>query len=191
MTRNSMWTVSLLAALALPALAHEKGVIAVTPKQVAAGGEVVVRGQQLTKNAALRMQLRGTLETFDLSGVRTDTAGRFDVRFAVPPGVKAGTYTLVVLASDGDVSARTDVVVTAAMPNLVDPMADMEAHTGMAMPPGGMGQHATADMMEVPVDTGAAEWTVIAAFIVLSGTAGLFLLATTRRAVPSRDRSAG
>lgn len=178
--RSVILTVTLLAGLALPALAHDKGTIALTPKQVGVGGNLSVRGDKLAKNATLKMQLRGTLETFDLAQVRTDTAGRFQSRFALPAEIKAGNYVVVVVASDGDVSARADLVVTAAAAT-TNAMPGMEGHAGMAMPPGAPGQHATAEMMEVPVSTSGAEWSAIVAIIVLSGALGLLLLVGARR----------
>lgn len=179
--RRAMLTIALLAGSALPALAHENGVIALTPKLVGAGGNLSVRGDKLSKSSTLKVQLRGTLETFDLAEVRTDTAGRFQASFALPVEVKAGNYVVVVVASDGDVTARADLVVSAAATPAADAMAGMEGHAGMPMAPGTPGQHATAEAMEVPVSTSGAEWAAIVVIIGLSAAVGLVLLIGARR----------
>jgi len=179
--RSAFLTIGLVAALAIPALAHEKGTIRILSKQVGVGGELIVQGEKLPKSAALKMELRGALETFPLAEVRTDSAGRFQARFALPVEVRAGTYTVVVVASDGDVVARADVVVAPAPLPSEDAMAGMEAHPGMPGPAGAPGQHATAEMMKVPVSTSGVEWAVIGTIIVLSAVGGIALLATARR----------
>jgi hypothetical protein len=177
--RSAIVTAGLVAALAVPAIAHEKGVIRVISRDVTVGGELVVRGEKLSKNATLRMELRGTLETFHLAEVRTDTAGRFQAQVALPVEVKAGTYTVAVVASDGDVTARAELVVRAGPP--MAGMPGMAGHEEMADAAGATGPHATADMMDVPVGTSGAEWGAIAAIIVLSAAGGVILLAGSRR----------
>ena len=177
--RSAILMAGLVAALAVPALAHEKGVIRIISKDVSVGGELVVQGEKLPKNATLRMELRGTLETFHLAEVRTDTAGRFRAQLALPVEVKAGTYTVVVVASDGDVTARADVVVAA--PRAMPGMPGMAEHEAMAASAGAPGPHATAEMMKVPVSTSGAEWGAIAGIILLSAAGGLLLLASSRR----------
>lgn len=177
--RSAIVAAGLVAALAVPAIAHEKGVIRIISRNVTVGGELVVRGEKLSKNATLRMELRGTLETFHLSEVRTDTAGRFQAQVALPVEVKAGTYTVVVVASDGDVTARTDLVVLAGPP-MAD-MPGMAGHEGMVDSAGAAAPHATAEMMHVPVSTSGAEWGAIAAVIGLSAAGGLLLLMSSRR----------
>jgi hypothetical protein len=179
--RSAFLTIGLVAALAIPALAHEKGTIRILSKQVGVGGELIVQGEKLPKSAVLKMELRGTLETFPLAQVRTDSAGRFQARLALPLEVRAGTYTVVVVASDGDVTARADIVVSPAPLAGEGAMAGMEAHAGMPGTPGAPGPHATAEMMKVPVSTSGVEWAVIGGIIVLSTLGGAALLATSRR----------
>lgn len=179
--RRALLTLALLAGSALPALAHENGTIALTPKQVGVGGNLSVRGDKLAKSSTLKMQLRGTLETFDLAEVRTDSAGRFLARLALPAEVKAGNYVVVVVAADGDVSARANLVVSAAETPAADASAGMEGHAGMPMAPGTPDQHPTAEAMEVRVSTSGAEWAAIVAIIGLSAAAGLGLLLGARR----------
>jgi hypothetical protein len=182
--RSALLTVGLvcmMAAFAAPALAHEKGVIRIVSKEVGVGGELVVRGEKLPKSATLRMQLRGTLETFHLAEVRTDTAGRFQARLALPVEVRAGTYTVVVLAPDGDETARADLVVAAQAAHAMAGTEGMEGHAGMADSAGAPGPHPTAEIMKVPVSTSGAEWAAIAAIVVLSAAGGLALLAGARR----------
>lgn len=178
--RTTLLSLALLATLASPALGHEGGVISLSSKQIAVGSQISIRGEKLPKNSTLRMQLRGALETFPLAEVRTDSAGGFDARLALPEEVKAGTYIVVVVASDGDVAARADVVVTAAPASGMAAMPGMEEHPGMTRPPGEPGPHATAEMMKVPVSTSGAEWAAIVGIIVLSAAGGLVLLAARR-----------
>lgn len=177
--RSAIVTAGLVATLAVPAFAHTGGVIRIISKQVSVGGELIVRGEKLPKNATLRMELRGMLETFPLAEVRTDTAGRFQAQLALPVEVKAGTYTVVVVASDGDVAARVDLVVSA--PRAMPGMRGMAEHEAMVDSGGAPGPHATAEMMTVQLNTSSAEWGAIAAVILLSAAGGLLLLASSRR----------
>lgn len=177
--RTALVTAGMVATLAAPGSAHENGVIRIISRDVSVGGELVVRGEKLAKNATLRMELRGTLETFHLAEVRTDTAGRFQAQVALPVEVKAGNYTVVVVASDGDVTARADLIVRAGPP--MAGMPGMAGHEGMADSAGAAGPHATAEMMNVPLNTSGAEWGAIAAVIILSAAGGLLLLMSSRR----------
>lgn len=177
--RNALLATGLLVALAMPALAHEKGAIYLASKTVGRGGELVLRGERLPKSGIIRLQLRGTLETFSLGEQRIDTAGRFQGKVSLPAQVAAGTYTVVALASDGDVVARADLIVTQAAAPAPGAMADMD-HAGMPGMTDSSGVHPTAEMMDVPVNTSGGEWAVIAAIIGLSAAGGLVLLARPR-----------
>jgi len=170
----------LLAAYSAPAFAHEKGAIQLASKQVSVGGELSLRGDKLPKNATLRLQLRGTLETFPLADVRTDSLGGFRARFALPVEAKPGTYAVVVLASDGDIVARAELGIVAAPASMgemsPEEHAKMNPDTTATNEP-----HATAENMRVPVRTSPAEWATIFTLIAASSGIGLALLLRSAR----------
>lgn len=170
--RSWSFALGLLAVCSAPALAHENGAIYLASKQVSVGAELSLRGDKLAKNATLRLQLRGVLETFPLAEVRTDSAGRFQARFGLPAEAKAGTYTVVVLASDGDVVARAEIGIVAAAGEMT-----AEEHAKMGQPGAETeGPHPTAEHMDVPVATTWAGWAAIAGLIAASAGLGLALL---------------
>ena len=183
--RIALVTAILVAGIVAPAVAHETGVIRILSRQVTVGGELMVQGEKLSKNATLRMELRGTLETFQLGEVRTDSTGRFESRTTLPAAVKAGSYTVVVVASDGDVIARADVVVSPAAPMAgmagMANMAGMAGHAGMTDSSSAAAAHPTAEMMSVAANTSGAGWAAIITIIALSAAAGAALLVRARR----------
>lgn len=139
-------------------------------------------GEKLSKSTAFRLELRGALETHVLAEVRTDTAGRFEARYTLPAAARAGSYTVVVLASDGDVSARADLMVSAVptpSPTAMPDMAGMD-HSRMPGMTDSSRPHATAEMMDVPVTTNGLEWAAIATIVVLSAAGGLVMLSASR-----------
>ena len=160
--------------LAVPAYPHGGGVIRVASKQVAVGGTIALTGEKFEKNAELRLELRGILDNYPAGKVRTDASGKFSATITIPPAVPIGAYTLVAIATDGDVTARTDLA--------VGPAADVAAskegmpHMATEMP----GMQATAEMMKIERTTTPAEWAVIAAVILLSFGGGAFLLGRAR-----------
>ncbi len=183
--RRSILALALLAGISALAYAHPKGTIRLARKDASVGGELVVTGAQLSKNETLRLQLRGTLETFPLAVVRTDSSGTFRVRFALPEEARVGNYTVVVVAPDGDVAAQTELLVVAAADPVAMDSAAQEHPAGHTMPstsPAATDMpHASAEMMEVPVETTAGEWLGILATIVASVGGGLALLLGARR----------
>jgi hypothetical protein len=165
------------------AFAHEKGVITLGAKQLAPGGELVIRGAKLGKGSSVRLELRGALATFNFGRVRVDTAGKFEQRVTVPVDARPGEYKVVAVAADGDVAAEANLIVAAAVvaaPATTDTHARMENMPGMGATGG---PHATAEAMDVPVATTPAGWLVIAASILLAALGGLVLL---RGASPKR-----
>ena len=163
------------------AFAHETGVITLSAKQLPAGSELIIRGAKLSKGGSVRLELRGALKTFSFGRVRTDTAGAFEQRVTIPADAKPGEYKVVAVAPDGDVTARADLVVTAApavaaasgAPAGTHDMAGMHGMRGME---GGGAPRATAEPMEVPGSTAPGSWVVIIATIVASGAGGMALL---------------
>lgn len=185
--RTILLACCLLTGLAVPANAHEKGVIHLASKQLPVGGELVAHGEKLPKSARLRLELRGALATLRLGDVKTDSAGAFQFHVVLPPEARAGSYTVVALASDGDKVAQADLALTpapAASANV--PMAEMAGHEAMVNAPGDSARHPTAEPMNVPVETSGAEWVAIFGFIGLGLAAGAGLLAQARRVESER-----
>ncbi len=181
---------TLLATLGTPARAHEEGVIRLSAKEVRMGSELGLRGEKLPKSATLRLELRGTLETFPVGEVRTNAGGRFEARLALPVEARAGTYTVVAVASDGDVAARAELTIIAAAPaagapGLATPgVAKHEGHSAMnTAPMATEGAHPTAAMMKVPVSTTGVERAAVIGIVTLSLAAGLMLLRGSRSGV--------
>lgn len=177
--RTFCLSVGLLFAVSAPVLGHETGTIRLTSKTLPAGGELVIRGEKLPKQATLRLQLRGALESFPLSEIRTDSLGAFNARLALPAEARPGSYTVVVLAPDDEIAARAALTITEPAPAGMSPAehAKMDSMPGMAAMP-----HATADMMDVKTATTPGEWVGILAIIAASLAGGLVLLFGTGRA---------
>jgi len=167
--------IGLTLVVAVPAYPHGGGVIRVAAKQVAVGGTIALTGEKLEKNADLRLELRGVLDNYPAGRVHSDANGKLRASITIPPAVPVGAYTLVAIAADGDVAARTDLA--------VGPAADVTAsREGMPHMPAGMpGMQASAEMMKIEQTTTPGEWAVIAALILLSFGGGAFLLTRARR----------
>ena len=169
MKRVVLSVLVLTAVVVRTALAHEEGAIHLGAKRVAVGGDLSMRGERLPKNASLRLELRGALETFRLGEVRTDAKGLFQSRVGLPPEVGAGTYKLVAVAPDGDKAAEAELEVTSA------PTAahEMGAHGVANTAPGSTASpHPTAEMMTLPRSTTGLELAVISGFVLLCGGLG-------------------
>ena len=161
--------------------AHPVGVLSVFPKQVSAGDTIVVRGAKLGPNSSFRVELRGTLSTFSFGRIRADSTGAFQMRVPVPLTAGAGSYTVVAVAADGDVSAQADLAVSAAGRSIVGGAASTAAASEKAHMPGmpgmsGMHMEATAEKMQILRTTTPLEWGAIAAVILIAASAGLLLL---------------
>jgi hypothetical protein len=176
-TRLLVWLLGLLSLLTAPGIAHEKGIIRLASKEVPAGGELGIRGEKLPKSATLRLELRGTLETFSLGEVRTNATGRFQARLPLPAQARAGSYTVVAVAADGDVAARATLVIFAAAAP-AHAMGHGPADSPLAMTES---PHPTAEMMKLTVATTGPEQAAILAIIVASFGGGLILLRGTAR----------
>ncbi|HEV8362463.1 MAG TPA: hypothetical protein VGQ52_03005 [Gemmatimonadaceae bacterium] len=190
--KHSIVALALLATISAPVLAHPKGTIRLASKQVGVGGELIVRGETLPKNETLRLQLRGTLETFPLAEVRTNATGAFQARLALPLEARTGNYSLVVVAPDGDVAAQAELIVVAAaapaavvaepehLPEHATPKASTDHPAEHTMPntsPNATDMpHASAEMMEVQATPSAGEWVGILAIVVASLGGGVALL---------------
>src|SRR5690606_24495439 len=118
-TMRGHWLLLLFGLLAGPpavALAHDVGVIRLGVEEATAGSELEIRGEKLSKNTEFTLVLRGALETHTLGKVRSDSAGVFTVRIALPASASPGAYVVRVLAPDGDESARAELRLLPAVP---------------------------------------------------------------------------
>jgi hypothetical protein len=182
MTPRKLLLAAAVAATALlvppvtPASAHETGAIHVSAHEVAVGGSIGVRGEKLPKASDLKLELRGVLDNYPVGSVKTDTAGAFQLEVTLPQNVPAGAYTLVVIASDGDVTARADVAVAAAASPATTQPGGMGAMPGMASTGPGTEERATAAEMPITHATTPIGWAVIWGLIVLSLGSGAALL---------------
>jgi hypothetical protein len=189
------WLVSLLllALGAAPAAAHEHGRIYLGAPRATAGEALSIRGEKLSKATAFRVVLRGPLASYPLGEVKTDRAGAFQASLALPDGARPGAYTVVLLAPDGDVSARADLAVEVAAPPPPAPAAaaapapagsdNASAPAAASGPMAHMAAgapHATAAPMDLPVRRGAGEWVVITLITLVCVGAGALLLRPAR-----------
>lgn len=177
------------------ALAHEKGAIHLASKTVSMGGELALRGEKMPKSATIRLELRGTLETFPLPDVATTATGTFQTSVVLPAMVRAGNYAVLAIAGDGDVVARAELVVSATAATNVPaaptappdssaaaPAHDMRTHGGTATSPAATdAPHATAEMMTLETENTALEWTSMLVLIAVSVVGGAVLLRGARR----------
>lgn len=170
--RTFLLGLGLLATFAVPAAAHEEGVIHLGSEEVAVGSELTLTGEHLPENATLRLELQGALGTIALAEVRTDSVGGYHGVVALPAAGGPGSYTVVAIAADGDVVARADLVVRPAAAASAAATAPAEAAPPVA----------TAAMMELPVRRGAIEWIGVVAFVVAAVVAGSALLRSASRA---------
>ena len=195
MRLNTIAIAACLLILANSALAHEKGAIHLASKTIGVGGELVLRGEKMPKSATVRLELRGTLETFPLPDVATSATGTFQLSVPLPATVRAGNYAVVAIAADGDVVARAELVisttsatnvpaapVTSPESTAATPSHDMSKHVGTPTSPALPGTpHASADMMALETDNTALEWTTMLVLIALSVGGGAALLRNARR----------
>jgi hypothetical protein len=149
-----------------PAAAHEEGVIRLGARSAAVGQEIEVRGEQLPESTDLRLVLAGALATHPLMVVRSDSAGEFVQRLAIPQAASPGLYRVVAVAPDGDEVARAEIVVVAAAAAIEPAPAAAGAH----------GAHATDATMELATPSSAAERAAIAIMIALAAIGGVVLL---------------
>lgn len=175
MLRTIRTTVFLTLVMVSSLAAHEKGAIRLANKEVAAGGELVIRGEKLPKSNSVILTLKGALETHSLGEVATTAAGTFEARLKLPVAAKPGAYVVLAEAGDGDELARADVVVTAAA--MAHDMAGMTHEPDSA---GAAQVHPTAEMMKLDVTRSGAEWGAIVLILALTVGGGITQLASAR-----------
>lgn len=181
MRRTIFATAALLFATAVPAYPHGGGVIRLASTQVAGGGTVGLTGEKLEKNSDFALELRGTLDNYPVGRVRSDSVGKFTTNLTLPPNIPGGAYTLVAIAADRDVAARTDIDIGTAPGGSGAIMPGMVGNEGMHTETQISGPHATAEMMQLKRTTTPGQWAVIGVLTLLSIAAGGWLLSRSRR----------
>ncbi|HWP02153.1 MAG TPA: hypothetical protein VNL96_01735 [Gemmatimonadaceae bacterium] len=151
--------------------AHEKGVLRLGSKVVAAGDTLMVRGEKLPRSAPIGLRLRSALDSLILGTVTTDSSGFLAHPVAIPATVRPGSYTLLAVAADGDIVARAEIVVSAA-PSAADSPSDHRAHTAAT------GATSTTGARGIPLarESKTYEWVTILLFSALCAVIGARLL---------------
>jgi hypothetical protein len=169
----------LVALVALPpriAFAHGTGVLSLSSKQAFPGATITIFGAEFAHSSSVRLELRGILNKVVFGRVQTSGKGTFQQIVTIPANSKPGQYSIVAVAPDGDVAAQATLMIG-------ETLASQETHPGMHDMPGmqGMGgPHATREMMEVEIPITPSGWAVIAAIVVGSAAAGIWLLRSGR-----------
>ncbi len=186
MMNRSIVAIGVLALLSgSPSLsyAHGTGVLRVASKQVALRGTIEMSGEKLGANASLKAELRGVLDTYVIGTVKTTKSETLAARLVLPPSVPSGSYSLVLIAEDGDIAGRTGLIIGPLAAAIA--AAEGMPHMTDGGAPGEMaGMKATGEMMDIEVHTGAGEWVVIMTLVALSFAGGVVLLAKARKATP-------
>ncbi len=157
------------------AIAHEHGAIHLSAAEAGVGSTIGVTADHLSKKATFRFELRGVLDTYALPDVKSDTAGKFDTHLNLPPAAAAGSYSLVLIAEDGDISARADLTIVASAPINAVSAVDA-AHAAMPGMDMAAMSKARKEMMPLTVKTSGAEWIAIVGVMVLCIAGGLALV---------------
>jgi hypothetical protein len=97
---------------ATSAVAHDRGVLRLSTRELVVGNAVRVNGEKFSPSANLELVVVGTRGRIAVGKVTTDSAGRFQTDLDVPQHVAPGTYRLIAVADDGDEVATVDVTVT-------------------------------------------------------------------------------
>ena len=158
------------------AFAHGSGALSLSSKQASPGATITIFGTEFAHNSSVRIELRSILDKVVFGRVQTSAKGTFQQVVTIPANSKPGQYSIVAVAPDGDVAAQATLMIGEAV-------ASQEAHPGMHDMPGmqGMGgPHATREMMEVEIPITPSGWAVIAAIVVGSAAAGIWLLRSGR-----------
>jgi len=102
-----------LALLVLPTrtIAHGAAEITVTPDTVAAGGQIMVKGTKLDKNADVKISLEGLTYRASLGTAHTDANEAFEQQFTIPADAPEGEYQVKAITEDGD-AVSADLTVT-------------------------------------------------------------------------------
>lgn len=165
----TIWTVlAMLLVTVSPAGAHPEAVLESDRASVEAGGSIALRGAEFGPDETYALRLLGALAEYDLGEAKSDGEGVFHLDLTVPGDVRPGAYQIVAIAPDGDVSARLDLNVSAALPMNAGDLMDMD-DAGMEA------RQATADEISIERDRSGIEWAAIGLIIGAAGGLGIGL----------------
>ncbi len=168
-TGAAVGLLALLATLGWAAPVHEKGVLELARRELAAGDTVAVAGRKFAPNGRLTLTLVGTGGRTVLGEVSADAAGAFQANVWLPAGIPSGSYRLVAVAADGEEVASLDIVLSAPAMTQQHGLGEHGADTGadQAMP---SAQPLRLERARSPAVTG----TAIAGIILMLGLAGIW-----------------
>jgi len=170
-----------LLAVALVAAVHPEATLRSSVKSVEAGHEMPLQGEQFDAGDAVQLVLQSALTEYDLRSVTPEEGGVFAINVEIPANARPGEYRLVAVASDGEIAARLDVTVTAAMPHDSgeEDHEEMRAETDVAGAMGAMGGMEEMGMAgDLPIERSRAglEWGLIGLLIGLAGGGGVMFM---------------
>jgi len=173
MNANVVAMLAVLLWTAAPTAVHDEGVLESDQTSVAARGEIAVRGKEFEEEETYTLRLLGALNEYDLGSVKSDGEGRFHLDILIPADVRPAEYQIVAIAADGDVGARLDVTVSAAVRAGAEAAAEhADEHDEMA----DMDEHgATAEEITIERDRSGIGWAVIGLLIGAAGGLGIGL----------------
>lgn len=151
-----------------PLRGHEEAVLESSASAVPAGGALDLQGRDFAAGESYALRLLGALREYDLGEVEPAADGTFSLRLAIPGDVVPGSYQLVAVAPDGDVSARLDLVI-------LDAAAAGDAHAAHGAPGRPV---ARDDDIRIDRSRSGAEWGVLGLLIGLAAGLGIGLFRT-------------
>ncbi|MSR07262.1 MAG: hypothetical protein EXR93_09390 [Gemmatimonadetes bacterium] len=157
-----MKTILVLVALAVTAV-HGGGKLKMASKHLMVNAAFGLTGSEFEKKEEFTILLIGSSGRTKLGEIKSDTAGKFATTVTIPAGTKAGSYRLVLEASDDDEAASADVMVMAN-----DGMAvgaeehDTTRHEAMDMP---SHEPLTLERARSPLVLGGALTTIVLALV--------------------------
>ncbi len=156
--------------------AHPEATLKSDVSSVTAGGTLPLSGSEFVAGEGYALRLLGALSEYDLlDEVMPNAEGLFTIQVEIPRDVRPGEYQVIAVAPDGDVSARLDLMVLAAMPEETHDAESQADDGAMAHDEGG----ARADEISIERSRSGIEWGAIGLLI---GVAGGFGVGLVRRA---------
>ena len=152
-----MKTLLMLLALSTAAL-HGGGKLKLASKHLMVNAAFELSGTEFAKKESFTILLIGAAGRTKLGEITTDTAGKFATKVTIPASAKAGSYRLILEASDDDEAATADVMVMVEGEMAATP--EDHDHEQMEMP---SHDPLTLDRARSPLVTGGAVVTILAA----------------------------
>ena len=158
-----MKTILTLIALAVTAV-HGGGKLKLASKHLMVNAVFEMTGTEFEKKEEFTILLIGSSGRTKLGEIKSDTAGKFATTVTIPAGTKAGSYRLVLEASDDDEAASADVMIMAndGMA-VVAEVHDPGQHEDMDMP---SHEPLRLNRARSPLVTGGAVTTIVLALAV-------------------------